>query len=172
MAYNWTVKEMYEKYLSGDAACIADAGKRFPFAARVLAMIGDNQGGRELVNSFPDNFTANKLNGYLKATAGVSDTGDDGEEAADEKPVKQTGSKGRGRKPKATESDNKERAGSEMDAFALYKDCVARGLDPEKKKPVKYYKDLIAKDEAAKAADDADGWDDDDNGGDDDDWTI
>lgn len=58
--------------------------------------------------------------------------------------------------------DDEENAYDGMTAQELYKECKKRGLKAEAKKPVKYYIDLLEKDDAANADDDEDDWGDDD----------
>lgn len=96
MAKNYTLAEAAKIIAEGkDLAAIAELGKRFSLLtvslASITALAGDNF--TSFVSKFPENITANKVNGWLKNAANVSEdeeeedtdaASDDAEEDEDE----------------------------------------------------------------------------------------
>lgn len=189
MAYNWTLKEMYEKYMDGDLDCIADAGKRYPFAARLICMMGDNAGVRGLMSVMPDSFTANKLNSALKGNVSSEEESASPEEEkviTMPEPEKKRDGRGRPRKDVAKLAKEEKKPDAEASKYVgmkeidLYKECVNRGLTPEKRKAAGYYMAMLEEDDKAKEVASVDSWGEDDDWGsdnastqsEDDDWKI
>ena len=76
MAKNYTLAEAAKIIAEGkDLAAIAELGKRFSLLtvslASITALAGDNF--TSFVSKFPENITANKVNGWLKNAANVSE---------------------------------------------------------------------------------------------------
>lgn len=83
MAKNYTLAEAAKIIAEGkDLAAIAELGKRFSLLtvslASITALAGDNF--TSFVSKFPENITANKVNGWLKNAANVSEDEDDEED--------------------------------------------------------------------------------------------
>lgn len=83
MAKNYTLAEAAKIIAEGkDLTAIAELGKRFSLLtvslASIAALAGDNF--TSFVSKFPENITANKVNGWLKNSANVSDDDSDEDE--------------------------------------------------------------------------------------------
>ena len=161
MATNWTLSQALEKITEGtDKAAIQDIGRRFPLTAVSLAEIGKNAGAAKIIGALPSHITARKIESVLKdgveqdSDSDVEDTED--EEETPKKEVKKPAKKAAKEK---TEEDAKDE--EEDDPVALYKKCKKAGLKVAPKKSAKYYKDQLAKAEAAEKDADDDDWDDD-----------
>ena len=164
MATNWTLSQALAKITEGtDKAAIQDIGRRFPLTAVALAEIGQNAGAAKIISAVPSHITARKIESVLKD--GVEQDSDvDVEDAEDEEetPKKEAKKPAKKAAKEKTEEDAEEE--EEDDPVALYKKCKKAGIKVAPKKSAKYYKDQLAKAEAAeedaeKDADDDD-WDD------------
>ena len=163
MATNWTLSQALVKITEGtDKAAIQDIGRRFPLTTVALAEIGKNAGAAKIIGALPSHITARKIESVLKdgveqdSDSDVEDTED--EEETPKKEVKKPAKKAAKEK---TEEDAEDE--EEDDPVALYKKCKKAGLKVAPKKSAKYYKDQLAKAEAAEedAEKDADDdWDD------------
>lgn len=83
MAKNYTLAEAAKIIAEGkDLTAIAELGKRFSLLtvslASIAALAGDNF--TSFVSKFPENITANKVNGWLKNASNVSDEDSDEED--------------------------------------------------------------------------------------------
>lgn len=164
MAVNWTLAQAVKKINEGtDKAAIQDIGRRFPLTAVAIAEMGTNAGALKLIGAIPEYVTARKIEAVLKD--GVSDQDadeeiedDTTEEEEVKKPVKKTAKK----PAKKAEVEDSEDEDEEDDPVALYKKCKKAGLKVAPKKTAKYYKDQLAKAEAAEEDADDD-WDDDED---------
>lgn len=86
MAKNYTLAEAAKIIAEGkDLAAIAELGKRFSLLtvslASITALAGDNF--TSFVSKFPENITANKVNGWLKNAADVSEDESEDEDEED-----------------------------------------------------------------------------------------
>lgn len=84
MAKNYTLAEAAKIIAEGkDLTAIAELGKRFSLLtvslASIAALAGDNF--TSFVSKFPENITANKVNGWLKNASNVSDEDSDEEDS-------------------------------------------------------------------------------------------
>lgn len=161
MATNWTLSQALAKITEGtDKAAIQDIGRRFPLTTVALAEIGKNAGAAKIIGALPSHITARKIESVLKdgveqdSDSDVEDTED--EEETPKKEAKKPAKKAAKEK---TEEDAKDE--EEDDPVALYKKCKKAGLKVAPKKSAKYYKDQLAKAEAAEEDADDDDWDDD-----------
>lgn len=159
MATNWTLSQALVKITEGtDKAAIQDIGRRFPLTAVALAEIGQNAGAVKIIGAVPSYITARKIESVLKD--GVEQDSDvDVEDAEDEEetPKKEAKKPAKKAAKEKTEEDAKDE--EEDDPVALYKKCKKAGLKVAPKKSAKYYKDQLAKAEAAEEDADDD-WDD------------
>ena len=164
MATNWTLSQALAKITEGtDKAAIQDIGRRFPLTTVALAEIGKNAGAAKIIGALPSHITARKIESVLKD--GVEQDSDaDVEDAEDEEetPKKEVKKPAKKAAKEKTEEDAEDE--EEDDPVALYKKCKKAGLKVAPKKSAKYYKDQLAKAEAAeedaeKDTDDDD-WDD------------
>ena len=160
MATNWTLSQALAKITEGtDKAAIQDIGRRFPLTTVALAEIGKNAGAAKIIGALPSHITARKIESVLKdgveqdSDSDVEDTED--EEETPKKEVKKPAKKAAKEK---TEEDAEDE--EKDDPVALYKKCKKAGLKVAPKKSAKYYKDQLAKAEAAEEDADDDDWDD------------
>lgn len=164
MATNWTLSQALAKITEGtDKAAIQDIGRRFPLTAVALAEIGKNAGAAKVIGALPSHITARKIESVLKD--GVEQDSDvDVEDAEDEEETPKKETKKPSKKAVKEKAEEDAEDEEEDDPVALYKKCKKAGLKVAPKKSAKYYKDQLAKAEAAeedaeKDADDDD-WDD------------
>lgn len=160
MATNWTLSQALAKITEGtDKAAIQDIGRRFPLTAVSLAEIGKNAGAAKIIGALPSHITARKIESVLKD--GVEQDSDvDVEDAEDEEetPKKEVKKPAKKAAKEKTEEDAEDE--EEDDPVALYKKCKKAGLKVAPKKSAKYYKDQLAKAEAAEEDANDDDWDD------------
>lgn len=157
MATNWTLSQALAKITEGtDKAAIQDIGRRFPLTAVALAEIGNNAGAAKIIGAVPSHITARKIESVLKD--GVEQDSDVDAEDEDEAPKKEAKKPAKKTAKAKTEEDAEEE--EEDDPVALYKKCKKAGLKVAPKKSAKYYKDQLAKAEAAEEDADDDDWDD------------
>ena len=85
-AKNWTAYEAAKTIHEGnDFEAIVDIFKRFPVFGMECTKL--NEAGLDILKALGD-FTARKMNAYLRDAAGLSDDDSDENEEQDEKPVK------------------------------------------------------------------------------------
>lgn len=93
-AKNWTAYEAAKIILDGkDFEAIVDIFKRFPVFGMVCTKM--NEAGLDILKALGD-FTARKMNAYLRDASGLSeddDSDDDAEDEADDKPAKKSSKK-------------------------------------------------------------------------------
>lgn len=150
MAKNYTLAEAAKIIAEGkDLAAIAELGKRFSLLtvslASITALAGDNF--TSFVSKFPENITANKVNGWLKNSADVSAdvSEDDADEDSDEDNDSDT----------SEDSDEEEKDLDSMTTKELK--ALARKMKVFKNAKSSKKEDLIAAIQAANGgADDAD----------------
>ena len=154
MAKNWTVAEATEEILSGNKEAVIDIGRRFPLAARAIAVAGES--AKEILSAF--NFvTIRKVESILKDGVEVSNEDDDIEDPTEkpakaakeekkpakkeEKPAKKEAKPKKGmNKPEAADDEEDYESMSEVE---LFKVCKAKGLKPAPKQKKQYYLDLL-----------------------------
>lgn len=158
MAKNWTVAEATEEILNGNKEAVVDIGRRFPLAARAIAVAGE--GAKEILSAL--NFiTVRKIESVLKD--GVEEYSEDDVEDPTEKPVKKEKTEKPATKKATTKKDEKpvkktaakkkeESAMNEpeddedyesMSEVELFKICKKKGLKPAPKQKKQYYLDLL-----------------------------
>ena len=180
MAETDTVKRKYTAYdvaeviLNGDSISEQKyVATHFPFMTIMISKAGADC--LPILKALPDNVTARKFESGLVRKL-EAEAGEEAEPPANEKPAKPRPKRKREPEPEEDEEveveveveepdDDSEDEGldySKMSAMELYKLCVERGIECEKKKPAAYYVNLLVEDDKANAD-----WGDDD---DDDDW--
>lgn len=171
MAKNWTVAEATTEILNGNKEAVVDIGRRFPLAARAIAVAGD--GAKDILSAL--NFiTVRKIESVLKD--GVEEYSEDDVEdptekpvkkaekpvkekkapaKKEEKPVKKTAAKKSTKKeePVMNEPEEDDEDYESMSEVELFKICKKKGLKPAPKQKKQYYLDLLNPSEE-------DNWDD------------
>jgi hypothetical protein len=188
MAKNYTIAEAVRIIVeNGDNEALMDLGKRYPLLTQKIARVAVKAGEdfADLMSFMPEYLSANKVNSAIKKmldeTPDADSDGeveDDGEDEAEEKPVKKTGKRGRPAKVKKVEEDedtedveddDAEEAGSydydSMNNAKLYKllgdlgkrkECKEKFGDLSKASMLKYLKKYGPKSDATGEADDED----------------
>ena len=158
MAKNWTVAEATEEILNGNKEAVVDIGRRFPLAARAIAVAGE--GAKEILSAL--NFiTVRKIESVLKD--GVEEYSEDDVEdptekpakktekpvkekkapaKKEEKPVKKTAAKKK-EEPAMNEPEEDDEDYESMSEVELFKICKKKGLKPAPKQKKQYYLDLL-----------------------------
>jgi hypothetical protein len=179
MAQSYTLGEAAKILADGkDFEAIGDLHRRFPIFTHKLmnAMSGDKDAVVEFMSYIPDYVNPRKVEKVITADP-VEQPEEDAETEPEPQPDKEkpTPKKRRARKADdEAESESEAEADGEQNdgkyagknAMELFKECKKRGVKAAPKKPVKYYIELLEKDDAAVEADTADSNDDDD------DWDI
>lgn len=162
MATNWTLSQALKKITDGtDKAAIQDIGRRFPLTAVALAEIGQNAGAVKIIGAVPSHITARKIESVLKDGVEQDADTDVEDDEDDEETSKKAARKPAKKSVKAkNDEDDQDEDNEEDDPVALYKKCKKAGLKVAPKKSAKYYKDQLAKAEAAEEDTDDD-WGDD-----------
>lgn len=181
MAQSYTLGEAAKILAEGkDFEAVGDLHRRFPIFTHKLmdAMSGDKDAVVEFMSYIPDYVNPRKVEKVITANPVEQP-----EEDAETEPEQQTDEeKPTPKKHRARKADEEAESESEVEtdeeqndgkyagknAMELFKECKKRGIKAAPKKPVKYYIELLEKDDAAVEADVADSNDDDD----DDDWDI
>lgn len=179
MAQSYTLGEAAKILAEGkDFEAVGDLHRRFPIFTHKLmnAMSGDKDAVVEFMSYIPDYVNPRKVEKVITADP-VEQPEEDAETESEPQPDKEkpTPKKRRARKAdEEAESESEAEADEEQNdgkyagknAMELFKECKKRGIKAAPKKPVKYYIELLEKDDAAVEADTADSNDDDD------DWDI
>lgn len=179
MAQSYTLGEAAKILAEGkDFEAVGDLHRRFPIFTHKLmnAMSGDKDAVVEFMSYIPDYVNPRKVEKVITADP-VEQPEEDAETEPEPQPdeEKPTPKKRRTRKAdEEAESESEAEADEEQNdgkyagknAMELFKECKKRGIKAAPKKPVKYYIELLEKDDAAVEADTADSNDDDD------DWDI
>jgi hypothetical protein len=179
MAQSYTLGEAAKILAEGkDFEAVGDLHRRFPIFTHKLmnAMSGDKDAVVEFMSYIPDYVNPRKVEKVITADP-VEQPEEDAEAEPEPQPDKEkpTPKKRRARKAdEEAESESEAEADEEQNdgkyagknAMELFKECKKRGIKAAPKKPVKYYIELLEKDDAAVEADTADSNDDDD------DWDI
>ena len=179
MAQSYTLGEAAKILAEGkDFEAVGDLHRRFPIFTHKLmnAMSGDKDAVVEFMSYIPDYVNPRKVEKVITADP-VKQPEEDVETESEPQPDKEkpTPKKCRARKAdEETESESEAEADEEQNdskyagknAMELFKECKKRGIKAAPKKPVKYYIELLEKDDATVEADTADDNDDDD------DWDI
>ena len=179
MAQSYTLGEAAKILAEGkDFEAVGDLHRRFPIFTHKLvnAMSGDKDAVVEFMSYIPDYVNPRKVEKVITADP-VEQPEEDAETESEPQPdeEKPTPKKRRTRKAdEEAESEPEAEADEEQNdgkyagknAMELFKECKKRGIKAAPKKPVKYYIELLEKDDAAVEADTADSNDDDD------DWDI
>ena len=179
MAQSYTLGEAAKILAEGkDFEAVGDLHRRFPIFTHKLmnAMSGDKDAVVEFMSYIPDYVNPRKVEKVITADP-VEQPEEDAETEPEPQPDKEkpTPKKRRARKAdEEAESESEAEADEEQNdgkyagknAMELFKECKKRGVKAAPKKPVKYYIELLEKDDAAVEADTADSNDDDD------DWDI
>lgn len=179
MAQSYTLGEAAKILAEGkDFEAVGDLHRRFPIFTHKLmnAMSGDKDAVVEFMSYIPDYVNPRKVEKVITADP-VEQPEEDAETETEPQPDKEkpTPKKRRARKAdEEAESESEAEADEEQNdgkyagknAMELFKECKKRGVKAAPKKPVKYYIELLEKDDAAVEADTADSNDDDD------DWDI
>lgn len=179
MAQSYTLGEAAKILAEGkDFEAVGDLHRRFPIFTHKLmnAMSGDKDAVVEFMSYIPDYVNPRKVEKVITADP-VEQPEEDAETESEPQPDKEkpTPKKCRARKAdEEAESESEAEADEEQNdgkyagknAMELFKECKKRGVKAAPKKPVKYYIELLEKDDAAVEADTADSNDDDD------DWDI
>lgn len=179
MAQSYTLGEAAKILAEGkDFEAVGDLHRRFPIFTHKLmnAMSGDKDAVVEFMSYIPDYVNPRKVEKVITADP-VEQPEEDAETESEPQPDKEkpTPKKRRARKAdEEAESESEAEADEEQNdgkyagknAMELFKECKKRGVKAAPKKPVKYYIELLEKDDAAVEADTADSNDDDD------DWDI
>ena len=179
MAQSYTLGEAAKILAEGkDFEAVGDLHRRFPIFTHKLmnAMSGDKDAVVEFMSYIPDYVNPRKVEKVITADP-VEQPEEDAETEPEPQPdeEKSTPKKRRTRKAdEEAESESEAEADEEQNdgkyagknAMELFKECKKRGIKAAPKKPVKYYIELLEKDDAAVEADTADSNDDDD------DWDI
>lgn len=180
MAQSYTLGEAAKILAEGkDFEAVGDLHRRFPIFTHKLmnAMSGDKDAVVEFMSYIPDYVNPRKVEKVITANPVEQP-----EEDAEAEPEQQTDEeKPTPKKHRARKADEEAESESEVEtdeeqndgkyagknAMELFKECKKRGIKAAPKKPVKYYIELLEKDDAAVEANTADSNDDDD-----DDWDI
>lgn len=179
MAQSYTLGEAAKILAEGkDFEAVGDLHRRFPIFTHKLmnAMSGDKNAIVEFVGYIPDYVNPRKVEKVITADH-VEQPEEDAETEPEPQPDKE---KPAPKKRRARNADEEAESESEAEtdeeqndgkyagknAMELFKECKKRGVKAAPKKPVKYYIELLEKDDAAVEADTADSNDDDD------DWDI
>ena len=180
MAQSYTLGEAAKILAEGkDFEAVGDLHRRFPIFTHKLmnAMSGDKDAVVEFMSCIPDYVNPRKVEKVITANPVEQP-----EEDAETEPEQQTDEeKPAPKKRRARKADEEAESESEVEtdeeqndgkyagknAMELFKECKKRGIKAAPKKPVKYYIELLEKDDAAVEANTADSNDDDD-----DDWDI
>lgn len=177
MAQSYTLGEAAKILAEGkDFEAVGDLHRRFPIFTHKLmnAMSGDKDAVVEFMSYIPDYVNPRKVEKVITADP-VEQPEEDAEPEQQPDKEKPTPKKRRARKAdEDAESESEAEADEEhndgkyagKNAMELFKECKKRGIKAAPKKPVKYYIELLEKDDAAVEADTADSNDDDD------DWDI
>lgn len=179
MAQSYTLGEAAKILAEGkDFEAVGDLHRRFPIFTHKLmnAMSGDKDAVVEFMSYIPDYVNPRKVEKVITADP-VEQPEEDAETESEPQPDKEkpTPKKRRARKAdeeaeyeSEAEADEEQNDGkyAGKNAMELFKECKKRGVKAAPKKPVKYYIELLEKDDAAVEADTADSNDDDD------DWDI
>lgn len=175
MAQSYTLGEAAKILAEGkDFEAVGDLHRRFPIFTHKLmnAMSGDKDAVVEFMSYIPDYVNPRKVEKVITADP-VEQPEEDAETESEPQPDKEkpTPKKRRARKAdEEAESESEAEADEEQNdgkyagknAMELFKECKKRGVKAAPKKPVKYYIELLEKDDAAVEADTADSNDDDD----------
>lgn len=179
MAQSYTLGEAAKILAEGkDFEAVGDLHRRFPIFTHKLmnAMSGDKDAVVEFMGCIPDYVNPRKVEKVITANPVEQP-----EEDAETEPEQQTDEeKPAPKKRRARKADEEAESESEVEtdeeqndgkyagknAMELFKECKKRGIKAAPKKPVKYYIELLEKDDAAVEDDAADSNDDDD------DWDI
>lgn len=179
MAQSYTLGEAAKILAEGkDFEAVGDLHRRFPIFTHKLmnAMSGDKDAVVEFMSYIPDYVNPRKVEKVITADP-VEQPEEDAETESEPQPDKE---KPAPKKRRARKADEEAESESEVEtdeeqndgkyagknAMELFKECKKRGIKAAPKKPVKYYIELLEKDDAAVEADTADSNDDDD------DWDI
>lgn len=180
MAQSYTLGEAAKILAEGkDFEAVGDLHRRFPIFTHKLtnAMSGDKDAVVEFMSYIPDYVNPRKVEKVINA-GNVEQPEEDAETEPDQQTdeEKPTPKKRHARKAdedaeseSEVETDEEQNDGkyAGKNAMELFKECKKRGIKAAPKKPVKYYIELLEKDDAAVEANTADSNDDDD-----DDWDI
>lgn len=180
MAQSYTLGEAAKILAEGkDFEAVGDLHRRFPiFTHKFMnAMSGDKDAVVEFMSYIPDYVNPRKVEKVITANP-VEQQEEDAETEPEPQPdeEKPTPKKRRARKAdeeaeseSEVETDEEQNDGkyAGKNAMELFKECKKRGIKAAPKKPVKYYIELLEKDDAAVEANATDSNDDDD-----DDWDI
>lgn len=179
MAQSYTLGEAAKILAEGkDFEAVGDLHRRFPIFTHKLmnAMSGDKDAVVEFMSYIPDYVNPRKVEKVITANPveqPEEDAETESEQQTDEE--KPTQKKRRARKAdeeaeseSEVETDEEQNDGkyAGKNAMELFKECKKRGIKAAPKKPVKYYIELLEKDDATVEADAVDSNDDDD------DWDI
>lgn len=179
MAQSYTLGEAAKILAEGkDFEAVGDLHRRFPIFTHKLmnAMSGDKDAVVEFMSYIPDYVNPRKVEKVITADP-VEQPEEDAETESEPQPDKEKPAPKKRRTRKAdeeaeseseAETDEEQNDGkyAGKNAMELFKECKKRGVKAAPKKPVKYYIELLEKDDAAVEADTADSNDDDD------DWDI
>lgn len=167
MAINYTYAEAV-KILSDniDKEAIKDIGRRFPLMSIETAKCIESSGETfvNLMAIMPDYLTAGKVN---KAMSMEIEEGEESTEEVEAKPAAKakaetkTAAKPKAKQPEPEEEDEEASPYDGMAAMDLYKECKARKLKADPKKPAKYYLDILMAADAAVEDAEEDGWEED-----------
>lgn len=176
MATNYTLGEAARIFSEGkDWESIADIGKRFPLASKLISSVtaNNNDDFLTLMDFIPDYISVNKVNKAMKTQLIEGETEEKPEKKKDDAIMPKPIGKRRGRPPKAKATEEKPAEQEETDnvesdeyegrtAMELYKECKKRGIKAEAKQVAKYYADLLRENdtESEDDTDDVDDWDD------------
>lgn len=181
MAQSYTLGEAAKILAEGkDFEAVGDLHRRFPIFTHKLmnAMSGDKDAVVEFMSYIPDYVNPRKVEKVI--TAEPVEQPDENTETEFEPEPQVEAEKPTPKKRHARKADEDAESESEVEtdeekndgkyagknAMELFKECKKRGIKAAPKKPVKYYIELLEKDDAAVEADTADSNDDDD------DWDI
>ena len=179
MAQSYTLGEAAKILATGnDFEAVGDLHRRFPIFTHKLmnAMSGDKDAVVEFMSYIPDYVNPRKVEKVITADP-VEQPEEDAETEPEQQPDKE---KPTTKKRRARKADDEAESESEVEtdeeqndgkyagknAMELFKECKKRGIKAAPKKPVKYYIELLEKDDAAVEANTAGSNDDDD------DWDI
>ena len=179
MAQSYTLGEAAKILAEGkDFEAVGDLHRRFPIFTHKLmnAMSGDKDAVVEFMSYIPDYVNPRKVEKVITADP-VEQPEEDAETEPEPQPDKEKPAPKKRRARKAdedaeleseVETDEEQNDGkyAGKNAMELFKECKKRGVKAAPKKPVKYYIELLEKDDAVVEADTADSNDDDD------DWDI
>lgn len=120
MAKNWTMAEAVREIKKGNKEAIMEVGKKFPLLHNLIAraLSGDVEATFDLLTSFPEHITCNKINVALKGAI------EEVEEVVEEQPSKPA----KGKKIEKVEDDGDEENLEAMTTKQLYQLCIDRGI--------------------------------------------